>query len=86
MNAPLSTEATASIHRWLHLWNTPDLATRTTIEWSPRLTRSLGRCYPERRLIRLAAFLDIACGTSSKTSSRRKAAARLASHEGQMFL
>ncbi len=58
MNAPLSPEAISSAHRWLHLWHTPDLATRTTIEWSPRLTRSLGRCYPERRLIRLAAFLE----------------------------
>ena len=57
MNALLSPEASARAHRWLHLWNTPELATRTTIEWSPRMTRSLGRCYPERRLIRLAAFL-----------------------------
>lgn len=58
MKATLSTEATTAADRWLNLWNTPDLTTRTTIEWSPRLTRSLGRCYPERRLIRLAAFLD----------------------------
>lgn len=58
MNAPLSTEAIASARRWLHLWNTPELAGRTTIEWSVRMTRSLGRCYPERRLIRLAAFVD----------------------------
>ena len=58
MKATLSIEATTSADRWLHLWSTPDLATRTTIEWSPRLTRSLGRCYPERRLIRLAAFLE----------------------------
>ena len=58
MKATLSIEATTSANRWLHLWSTPDLATRTTIEWSPRLTRSLGRCYPERRLIRLAAFLE----------------------------
>ncbi len=56
--APLSSQSIASAHRWLQLWNTPDLAAQTTIEWSPRMTRSLGRCYPERRLIRLAAFLD----------------------------
>lgn len=58
MNAPLPTEALASAQHWLELWNTPELAARTTIEWSPRMTRSLGRCYPERRLIRLAAFLN----------------------------
>ena len=58
VNAALPSEATSSLHHWLHLWNTPELAARTTIEWSPRLTRSLGRCYPERRLIRLASFLD----------------------------
>ena len=58
VTAALPSEATSSLHHWLHLWNTPELAARTTIEWSPRLTRSLGRCYPERRLIRLASFLD----------------------------
>ncbi len=58
VNAALSSEAVASVHRWLHTWNTPNLAARTTIEWSPRLTRSLGRCYPERHLIRLASFLN----------------------------
>jgi len=58
MKAALSTEANISVRQWLQLWNTPSLAARTTIEWSPRLTRSLGRCYPERRLIRLAGFLN----------------------------
>ncbi len=58
MNAALSSEAISSVHRWLEAWNTPELAGQTTIEWSPRLTRSLGRCYPERRLIRLAAYLN----------------------------
>ena len=28
MNAPLSPEAISSAHRWLNLWNTPDLAAR----------------------------------------------------------
>jgi len=60
MNAPLSPEAISSAHRWLHLWHTPDLATRTTVEWSPRLTRSLGRCYPQRHLIRIASYLESA--------------------------
>ena len=58
MKANLATEAIASVHRWLGLWNTPGLAARATIEYSSRLTRSLGRCYPERRLIRLAGFLE----------------------------
>ena len=37
--------------------NTPELAIRAKIELSPRLTRSLGRCYPDRRLIRIAAHV-----------------------------
>jgi SprT protein len=58
MNAELSPAAIAAIRRWLDLWNISDLGARTTIEYSTRLTRSLGRCYPERRIIRLASFLD----------------------------
>jgi predicted SprT family Zn-dependent metalloprotease len=58
MKAHLSIEVIASVHRWLHVWNIPELAAQATIEWSPRLTRSLGRCYPERRLIRLAAAMN----------------------------
>ena len=42
MKATLSTEATTSADRWLNLWNTPDLAARTTIEW-PRAAAHLCR-------------------------------------------
>jgi len=42
---------------WLALWQVPDLESRITIELSSRMTRSLGRCYPQRRLIRLAQGL-----------------------------
>lgn len=38
-------------------WSLPRLADGVTIEISSRLHRSLGRCYPERRIIRLAPFL-----------------------------
>jgi SprT protein len=53
----LTAETRTSLHLWLHTWDTPDLATQTRIELSPRLTRSLGRCYPDRRLIRIASHV-----------------------------
>lgn len=46
-----------SIDQWTGLWDVPDLASQVTVEFSPRMTRSLGRCYPERKLIRLSARL-----------------------------
>jgi predicted SprT family Zn-dependent metalloprotease len=45
------------IRYWAHLWGIPGLASQVTVEFSPRMTRSLGRCYPERRLIRLTSRL-----------------------------
>ncbi len=47
-----------TLDRWLHLWDVPHLQSR--IEWSSRLTRSLGRCCPEKRLIRLASHRESA--------------------------
>ena len=45
------------IRRWLRTWarewNDPGLAQEATLEVSPRLTRSLGKAYPQRTLIRL---------------------------------
>ena len=38
----------------------PHLEAKSRIEWSPRLTRSLGRCYPDKRLIRIASYLESA--------------------------
>jgi predicted SprT family Zn-dependent metalloprotease len=49
-----------SVDRWLHLWDVPQLEAKSRIEWSPRLTRSLGRCYPDKRLIRIASYLESA--------------------------
>jgi SprT-like family len=49
-----------SLDRWLQLWNVPHLEAKSRIEWSPRLTRSLGRCYPDKRLIRMASYLESA--------------------------
>ena len=40
------------VARWARLWSVKDLA-RVRVEWSARMTRSLGRAYPERRLVRL---------------------------------
>ena len=48
MKPKLPAAAISSIQRWLAVWNIRYLAARTTIEYSTRLTRSLGRCYPER--------------------------------------
>ena len=39
------------------LWEVPELDDMTTIEFSDRMSRSLGRCIPARRLIRLNAGL-----------------------------
>ena len=39
------------------LWGAPDIAQTLRVEYSTRMTRSLGRAYPERSLIRIAAPL-----------------------------
>ncbi len=57
---PISDEAHTSLRLWLETWNTPGLAAQTRIEISSRLTRSLGRCYPDKRLIRIASHLEAA--------------------------
>jgi len=38
---------------WAGIWGLPDLADTITIEFSPRIRRSLGRCDPRRGIIRL---------------------------------
>jgi predicted SprT family Zn-dependent metalloprotease len=45
------------VDRWASLWGVPGLGSKVTVEFSSRMTRSLGRCYPERRLIRLSESL-----------------------------
>ncbi|MDP6721013.1 MAG: SprT-like domain-containing protein [Pirellulaceae bacterium] len=45
------------IRRWARRWDTPELAKQITCEWSSRLRRSLGRAYPNRKLIRLSLLL-----------------------------
>ena len=39
---------------WTTLWGVSGLESRVTVEISQRMTRALGRCYAERRLIRLS--------------------------------
>ena len=43
--------------RWARIWETANLAEQAQIEWSTRLTRTLGRAYPQEMLIRLNARL-----------------------------
>jgi len=45
------------LERLGRLWLTPDLANRCRVEFSRRLRRSLGLCYPQRDLIRLNPVL-----------------------------
>lgn len=45
------------LDRWLLRWGTPSLVKSLRIEFSPRLVRAFGRCYQERRLIRLTPSL-----------------------------
>lgn len=42
---------------WCHLWGAAGLAPEISLEISTRMTRSLGRCYPDRQLIRIADFV-----------------------------
>jgi SprT protein len=62
MNARLGTalpdSCLRSLERWLDLWDVPHLDARSRIEWSPRLTTSLGRCYPDKKLVRIASHLE----------------------------
>ncbi len=44
--------------RWSTLWRTPGLVDRVTVEFSPRLARSLGRVRPANGIIRLNARLQ----------------------------
>lgn len=46
------------IRRWMRRWGTPGLAEHVVCQWSPRLRRSLGRAYPQRKLIRLSILLQ----------------------------
>ncbi len=48
---------TAWTSKYSSQWGTPGLEDRVTVEHSTRMTRSLGRCYPERGIIRLARGL-----------------------------
>lgn len=45
------------LRRWAKIWETEALAEQAQIEWSSRLTRTLGRAYPQQMLIRLNARL-----------------------------
>ena len=59
--APIDRLLWADIHRalrdWCHLWGVEELAPEISVELSSRMTRSLGRCYPDRKLIRIAQFV-----------------------------
>ena len=46
------------IRRWTRRWGVPALAGEIACQWSRRLRRSLGRAYPERKLIRLSRLLQ----------------------------
>ncbi|MGR8920539.1 MAG: SprT-like domain-containing protein [Gammaproteobacteria bacterium] len=40
---------------WFETWSLPGLDDEVTVRFSRRMTRSVGRCYPERRLLSLTA-------------------------------
>ena len=46
------------IRMWSRKWHAPRLQDRVVCEWSSRLTRSLGRAYPARMLVRLNLVLQ----------------------------
>lgn len=53
----LSTITPEFLQGWCDLWCADDLAPEISVELSSRMTRSLGRCYPDRKLIRIARFV-----------------------------
>jgi SprT protein len=52
-----SSDLQVRVDRWYRLWCVPESDATVEIEFSSRITRSLGRCFPDRNLIRLAASL-----------------------------
>lgn len=46
------------LRRWARCWGTSELAEQITSVWSSRLCRSLGRAYPDRKIIRLSLLLN----------------------------
>jgi predicted SprT family Zn-dependent metalloprotease len=60
MNIPgtsVSPELLAKAAEWCRRFGVPGLERRVTIEYSSRITSGLGRCYPQEKLIRLAAWV-----------------------------
>ena len=47
-----------SLKRWSDRWGTPDLPGLLVVEYSTRMSRNLGRCYPAQYLIRLNPVLS----------------------------
>ena len=47
----------AAVPGWAEAWGVPGLESRLSVCFSTRMSRSLGRCQPERKLIRLASWL-----------------------------
>ena len=52
-----SSELRKRLSQLFELWGVTELSEEATVEFSTRMTRSLGRCYPMRSLIRIAARL-----------------------------
>jgi hypothetical protein len=55
--AALPASVPSLLHKWCDLWGANSLPTEISVEISARMTRSLGRCYPDRNLIRIAWFV-----------------------------
>lgn len=50
----------SAVTRCANAWSEPDLSARLTLVVGQRLSRSLGRCHPERGLVQIARFtLDL---------------------------
>ena len=57
INKLLLVDIRRALEDWCHLWGVDDLAPEISVEFSSRMSRSLGRCYPDRKLIRIAHFV-----------------------------
>ena len=54
---PLPDHTPELLQGWCDLWGVGTLTREISVELSSRMTRSLGRCYPDRKLIRIARFV-----------------------------
>ena len=79
-DSPTTSAVPVLLQGWCDLWGVGDLAPQISVEISSRMTRSLGRAYPDRKLIRIARFVseesdelfqEVLCHEAAHVAARR---------------